>query len=318
MTARTRRAARWVLGILLAIVAAVVVVAVVVWRAPLATMAFAGRATLRWSGFEKLDVAASAGRITYFRGGGAGRPVVFVHGVNDTAGSWARIAPALVGEYRVVVLDLAGHGDSEPRQGPLSMRHLVDGVAAVVDAEARGGPVTLVGNSLGGFLVLQHAIRHPEAVVHAVLVNGAVDRGDGSHAAITLLPRNRDEARKAMDALTSPGTPRMPAFVLDDLVRRAPHSPLARLMAQPSTSFEEFSLDDRLAEVTVPVTMIWGADDRLLSLEYARRAAARMPRARLEILPGCAHVPQRECPGPFLARLRESLARVPAVAPEGA
>ena len=67
----------------------------------------------------------------------------------------------------------------------------------------------------------------------------------------------------------------------------------------------------------VPVTMLWGDDDRLLSLAYARSAAARIPGASLELLPDCGHVPQRECPGPLLARLRESLARVPARPPTG-
>jgi pimeloyl-ACP methyl ester carboxylesterase len=307
---RIRTIAKWLLVLLLGAGAAVLVVGLLIWRYPLKATELTGRSLLRWSGFEETDARWRGGRVAYFRAG-AGAPIVFVHGANDQAGGWVRVVPAFTRDHRVIVVDLAGHGDSDPREGPLAMRDLVDGLDAVLDQEVRG-PATLVGNSLGGLLVLLRALHRPDTVAHVILVNGALDRGDGTHAAITLLPKTREEARHAMEALTSPKTPRMPAFVLDDLVRRAEVSPLSRLMAQPPGSFDGFFIDDRLGEVRVPVTLLWGADDRLLSIAYARRAAARLPQARIEILPDCGHVPQRECPGPLTARLRESLARVPA------
>jgi pimeloyl-ACP methyl ester carboxylesterase len=308
-----RRVVKWLFALLLAIGAGVIVAGILLWRFPLQATVMAGRSALRWSGFEKVQAGTRFGPVTYFRGG-SGPVVILVHGANDQAGGWARVAPALARDYRLVVVDLAGHGDSAPKEGPLTIRDLVDGLDAVVDAETTGSRATLVGNSLGGFLALVHASRNAGQVAHAILVNGAVDRGDASKAAVTLLPRTREEARQAMDALTSPSTARMPGFVLDDLVRRSPTSPLARLMARPDSELREFLLDDRLPELHVPVTMLWGEDDRVLSVSYARRAASRLPNARLELMPRCGHVPQRECPGVLLARLRESLARVPPAA----
>ena len=100
-------------------------------------------------------------------------------------------------------------------------------------------------------------------MAHVILVNGA-DRSRGGRAArVTLLPKTREEAREAMDAhARARAPPRVPAFMLDDLVRRAPTSPLARLMAEPTQELERFLLDDRLVQLGVPVTMIWGEDDR--------------------------------------------------------
>ncbi len=234
--------------------------------------------------------------------------MVFLHGANDQSGGWARIAPEFTATHRVVVADLAGHGDSEPEQGRLSLRQLVDGVAAVVQAEGKGEPVTIVGNSLGGFLALVQASRNPGTVAHAIIVNGAVDRGDGMHAAVTLVPKTREEARQAMDALTSPKTPRVPGFVLDDLARRSATSPLSRLMPSLSSELGEFLLDDMLDRITIPVTLLWGADDRVLSVAYAQRAAEKLPNARLVTMPDCGHVPQRECAPQLLALMREALA----------
>jgi pimeloyl-ACP methyl ester carboxylesterase len=306
---RPRRVLRVLLAVAALLGVAALMVVVLLWRYPLSALEFAGRAALRVAGFEKMETASRAGRVVYFRAG-SGPPLVFVHGANDQAGTWARVAPAFTNAYRVVVMDTAGHGESDPQIGPLELADLVAGVEALLQAEAASGGATLVGNSLGGFLALIQAVRHPGSVGHVVLVNGAVTRGDGSEVAITLLPRNREEARRALDALTSPRTPRLPGFVLDAIARRSDASPLARLLAGPDDSLQPYLIDDRLDQLTVPVTMIWGADDQLLTVEYAERAAARMPGATLDILPDCGHVPQRECPEPLLGHLRTSLARV--------
>jgi pimeloyl-ACP methyl ester carboxylesterase len=95
---------------------------------------------------------------------------------------------------------------------------------------------------MGGWLALLYAQRHPGRVARVVIVNGAGLRGDGSEARVSLLPRTREEARAAMEAVTSPASGAVPNFILDDLVRRAPRSPLARIMAVP---FAELLLDGK-------------------------------------------------------------------------
>jgi pimeloyl-ACP methyl ester carboxylesterase len=299
---------RLFLRLLLLLVLVVVLLAVACWRRPMATMEVVGRGALRMYGFEKVSIPAPGGTITYFRAG-SGSPMIFLHGANDQSGGWARVAPEFKASHRVIVADLAGHGESDPEEGRLSLRQLVGGVAAVVQAEGKDQPVIIVGNSLGGFLALVQAHRNPGTVSHAIIVNGAVDRGDGMHAAVTLLPKNREEAREAMDALTSPKTPRVPGFVLDDLARRSATSPLSRLMPALDTELGEYLLDDTLDRITIPVTMIWGADDRVLSVTYAQRAAEKLPNARLVTIPDCGHVPQRECAPQLLALMQEALAR---------
>lgn len=265
---------------------------------PLRALELLGRSALRGAGLQKTTLAGPRGRLTVFRGGG-GPTVVLIHGVNDQAGGWARVAGPLTASFRVVVPDLPGHGESDPAQGPLTVDELMAGLALVLAQEKP--PALLVGNSMGGWLALLAAREHPQAVAGVVLVNGAAVRGP---AAVSLLPHDRDEARKAMAAVFSPNTPLPPAFVLDDLVRRAPTSPLARLLG---SSWEAHVLDGRLQDVTVPVTLLWGEDDRLLPPAYAERIARELPRARLELLPRCGHMPQRECPERLLPALQRAL-----------
>jgi pimeloyl-ACP methyl ester carboxylesterase len=100
----------------------------------------------------------------------------------------------------------------------------------------------------------------------------------------------------------------VPAFVLDDIVRRAPGSPLERLL---QSRFQEFALDGRLGEVNLPVTLLWGESDRLMPAAYAERIAKGLPIARLTPVPRCGHVPPRECPDRFLPLLEKALQTPP-------
>ncbi|MGE3844787.1 MAG: alpha/beta fold hydrolase, partial [Vicinamibacterales bacterium] len=276
---------------------------IILWRFPLAALAMAGRVALRVQGFRELSVSGPNGSISYFRAG-SGAPIVFIHGANDQAGTWARVAPAFASAYKVVVVDLAGHGDSAPATGPLPGDALFAGLDSVMDAEARE-PATLIGNSLGGWMALVYALNHPDRVVRVVSINGAISRGESQEASTVLSPTTREEARRTVSRLFSPASGLyVPDFVLDDLVRRSPTSPVTRLMAAPPASLERFLIDDRLADLRVPVFVFWGEDDGLLSLSYARQATARIPDARLEVLPTCGHMPQRECPRALLDELR--------------
>ncbi len=254
---------------------------------PMAVFEWLGRAGLRSAGFERVQLAGPRGTLTYFRAG-QGPTLVLLHGANDQAGAWVRVAPTLARSHRVLIPDLPGHGHSQPDAGLLAVTDLLAGVEALLAAESAGQPVTLVGNSLGGFLALLEAHRHPERVSHVVLLNGAAVMAGGGQ--VELLPKSREEARRALAKLTAPGTPGMPGFVLDDLVRRGPGSPLARLLQSPVA---ELALDGRLGEVRVPVTLLWGESDQLLPASYAETLRSQLPAARLVMLRSCGHVPPR-------------------------
>jgi len=273
-----------------------------------------GRAMLRGAGLERASLTGPRGDLVYFRGG-SGDSVVLLHGANDQAGAFSRIVRPLVREHRLLVPDLPGHGDSGPRDGPLSPGDLVAGVERLMEAEIGGGRATLLGNSLGGWIALVYAARHPERVRQVILLNGAAIRS-APGVAINLLPRTREEAAQALDVLTDPATPRAPGFVLDAMVRRSPGSPLARLTEAPVD--ESLFLDDRLGEIRTPVTLIWGESDRLMPVSYAEQTRERLPAARLDVLPRCGHMPQRECPEAAVAAIERALREPPvAAAKEG-
>jgi len=291
-----------VLGALLVIVGAWMV-----WKRPLTIDAWMSRSALKINGLEKAGLDTGSGRMTVWEGG-SGPTMVLLHGAGDQAGTWARTVGGLVGDHRVVVPDLPGHAKSDPRSGPIHMEQMLDGLNRVMDAYCAEEPVVIVGNSMGAWIGFLYARENPSRVTRLVAVNGGPLLEPNPQ--INIFPTTREEARKTMKGLMGPGSPQIPGYVLDDIVRRSANGPAARF-AQTAAEMGPFLLDGRLDEVVVPVDLVWGAADQLLTVDYAQRMVDVLPRARLHPIKGCGHVPQRECPLRFLDALTGALSEPP-------
>ncbi len=275
----------------------------VVWRYPLAVFNWNNRRMLKNAGFQKTQVDTAAGKQTVWVAG-TGDTLLLLHGLGDHGGSWSNIAPQLKSQYHVVVPDLAGHAESAPAEGPLSVGTVLAALSDIIDHESPGKPVILVGNSLGAWVAMLYAEKHPDRVTRLVLVDGGAVKGETP--AYAHVPSSREDARKMFDAVIDAGSPRPSDFVLDDIVRQAQHGPMAR-MAQTAPEMQQYLMDDRLATFKTPVDLLWGESDRLMPLVYAQKLRNDLIAARLTTLPRCGHVPQQECPKAFGAALAQIL-----------
>ena len=273
-------------------------------KRPLALYAWSCRRALTKAGLRQHFVPSGQGPLSVFVGG-TGPLLLLLHGAGDQAGTWAKVVPALLGGYRVILPDLAGHGDSAPASGTIEAAAIVAGLEAVIGAEAQGQPVTVIGNSLGGWMAMVLAQRHPEWVTRVIAVNGGALNGSAS--SVNLLPKSRREAQETMSQLRDPSNPAVPNFVLDDMVRRAQSSPLQRFVATANTTMGDWTLDEaELRSIQAPVTLLWGTADQLMTLGYAQRMASVLPHAELIPIARCGHIPQQEAP----ERFQETLLKV--------
>lgn len=249
------------------------------------------RGVLDASGFVQHE---DGGTVWWEGGAGEGPPVVLVHGVNDQAGSWFTVAPAIAKAHRVLIPDLAAHGDSEPKTGPVPMSLLLDRLDAVI---GKHDDITLVGNSLGGWLAMLYTLDHPTRVRHLVLeAAGGLRKPFASPVVAT----TRDEALAIIRAVHGPSF-QPPDWSVDALLQRASSSPMLRI-----TGSDDRYVDDRLADIAVPTTLIWGADDGVLPLSYAEELRDGIPGARLCVIEGAAHIPHMQQPGRFLECLNST------------
>ncbi|MBV2154087.1 alpha/beta fold hydrolase [Kitasatospora sp. SUK 42] len=125
---------------------------------------------------EELTVPVLGGDLSVLRWP-ADRPeaptVVAVHGITANGLAWYEVARRLAGRVTLLAPDLRGRGASSSVAGPYGLARHADDVAALISALG-AGPVTVVGHSMGAWVTALAAVRHPELVRRALLVDGAV------------------------------------------------------------------------------------------------------------------------------------------------
>ena len=256
-----------------------------------AEFALMTRAALAATGFTRKELDDTV----YYEGGAAGSQpaVVLVHGVNDHAGTWFRVAPTLARQYHVIIPDLPGHGESAPSEGPLPISLMVGKLTGVVRASG-APPITLIGNSLGGWLAMLYTLAHPQNVSRLILeASGGLARPIES----PVVARDRDEAMIILRNVHGPKF-EPPEWVIDALLQRATTSPMLRV-----TELMEHFVDGRLAEIAAPTTIVWGADDGVVPRAYAEALQQGIANATMQVIEGAAHIPHMQQPERFLACL---------------
>ena len=241
------------------------------------------RAALAAAGFVRMEAEG----MVWFESRADKELLVLLHGVNDHAGTWFTVAPTLAHKYRVILPDLPGHGESLPRSGPLPISMIVDSIEAILPAE----PFTLLGNSLGGWIAMLYTLRHPERVRMLILESsGGLDRP----FAVPMIATNREEADIILRAVHGPNYV-APEWVIEALLARAVDSPMLRV-----TEIPEHYIDARLGDIHVPTHIIWGADDGVVPLPYARELQRGIAGAQLHVIEGAAHIPHLQQPQRFI------------------
>lgn len=243
-------------------------------------------------------VRKTLGTMVYWTGGNSRRPpLVLVHGINEHAGTWAAAAPLLAPDYRLIIPDLAGHGESEPKTGPITYAAMVEGIASLIDHEVQAGKVTLAGNSMGGWLSMLYAFDHADRVERLVLEDAsgmAWFLGD-----VPLIPKTREEAARVLRAVHGPNADTSDAAVDALLARKNPQ--MARVAIADALAN---LVDRRLPELKMPVTLIWGRHDGLLPVAYAEALQKKIPGSTLSIIEDAAHIPHRQQPRKFVQCLK--------------
>lgn len=122
---------------------------------------------------------------------GKGTAVVLLHGFLENKTMWAELIPALSKKYRIITIDLLGHGQTEPMGYVQTMEDNADAVQAVL-SELRIRKAVLAGHSMGGYVALAFAELYPEQVRGVILINSTSIADSDERKA------NRDRAIKAV------------------------------------------------------------------------------------------------------------------------
>ncbi|WP_123959591.1 alpha/beta fold hydrolase [Corynebacterium pseudopelargi] len=262
---------------------------------------------------------------------GEGQPIIAIHGIGRGLEDWEVLAPEIVARgMQLISLDIPGFGES-PRRGDASIEGLAASMWQMIDelglgqgsgAGGEGGvaPI-LLGHSLGGLIVQAMLRQRPDAVAGLVLLAPS-----GFSQEITPIVRLAAKPVLGTRLLGLKWTPLLRAFeqatvadpgrISDAVVARAKQRVAnpdraglfadisANLLANEDREALARSAGEVARESGVPVRILWGAQDKVISSQHAAQAEAFYGQEVL-LLEGCGHMVATERPQAVLAALEE-------------
>lgn len=237
--------------------------------------------------------------------------VVLLHGLGSSSSDWAPQIAALDGRFRILTIDLRGHGRSRPARGRLRVERMADDLDATLTALAEPA-VHVVGLSLGGCVGLSLALRHPERVRSLVLVN----------AFARLAPAGLRGSLRMLERLALLAVAPMPivaAHVARGLFPR-PEQHDAYLAAVASLggnsrrdyfaairALAAFDARADLGRVRCPTLVVTGDRDRTVPRAAAEHLHRSIAGARLAVIPDSGHATPYDQPDAFNRAMVEFL-----------
>jgi 2-hydroxy-6-oxonona-2,4-dienedioate hydrolase len=268
--------------------------------------------------YKLSSTIANGLRTRFFESGEGEHAVLFLHGVNGHLDTFVRNLASHAAHYRVLAMDMIGHGFSEKPDYDYEIHHYVDHVLGFLDVmEVKR--VSLVGTSLGGWVSARIAARAPERVASLALVSSG---GLTSYS----------DVRRKLSALGSQATGGIEAvrarleFVIKDknsicedllqsrweIYRQEDYrNAIKHIMCLQEADIRQRNLlsVEELGRVRAPSIVVWTKDDPTASLEDGQKYADALPNSKLVVFENSSHMPQYEEPTRFNKMHLEFLAR---------
>ncbi len=267
------------------------------------------------------------------RFGNTGEPLLFIHGWGMHSGMWSSVLSQLAGEYRVMAVDLPGHGlsaengqwitgsgknvDSNTDDSQLTTYHL-DSLVDQLSAQFTE-PVTVCGWSLGGQLALRWAERFPEQIKRLVLVASTpcfVQRDDWLcameketlNAFAALLQKDFAVTLRRFLALQARGSEQERELLINlrHLLQTRPEPDLTALQSGLAL-LRDVDLREILPLISQPSLVVAGVRDTLTPFAASQYLATHLPFARLAAIAGAAHTPFLSHSDIFIELMRDFL-----------
>ena len=236
---------------------------------------------------------------------GAGPPLILMHGTGGHLEAYARNLPALAGRYQVIAYDYPGHGWTTVTGADLEIDDYVEHLAGLMDALVVPR-AHLAGESLGGWVAVKFAARHPGRVDRLVL-----NTPGGTMATPEVMERIRALSQAAADEPTDERIRARlewlmadPRSVTDELVaiRRGVYARpgFAESMRHilclqdPRIRARNLVTDDELAAIAAPALVVWTSDDPSGPAKAGLDMAGRLPAGEFRLIQDAGHWPQWE------------------------
>jgi 3-oxoadipate enol-lactonase len=234
---------------------------------------------------------------TYYEDQGKGKPLLLVHGACADSRLWVNQVAGLSKKLRVIAIDLPGHGKSEPLNAKGTVERYAEHAASFLK-EMKIQKATIGGISLGGLIVQQLVLKHPELFEKLIIVDSAAKIPVPKVA----LDLYRNQFEFAVKQLTPMSLSNKTARANPTIVKRHVEE---CLQTNPKVAVEDYEATDeadfteQLSEIKVPTLIIQGADDLLIRKDWVEFLHKNIKGSKLEVIPDAGHVNMIEKPDEF-------------------
>jgi len=235
---------------------------------------------------------------------GQGPPLVLLHAVGTSGAIWWQHLPRLARRFRVLAVDLPGHGKSPRPKAPVSIEAMAGALYETLQGQVHL-PAHLVGLSLGGMVAQMLAVQHPPSVATLTLCDTICEANPT--AAGLLEERARGVEQTGMGATIKPTLERWfaPGFCdrqpeVTDLIEKLLRQANPIVNAQTWRAIANFNVASRLKSLShIPALVVNGSLDTSISPDMGKRIGELLG-AELVELADCAHMAPLEAPEKFM------------------
>ncbi|MBI4258297.1 MAG: alpha/beta hydrolase [Thaumarchaeota archaeon] len=244
---------------------------------------------------------------------GDGPPIVLMHGFPLSRHMWLPQIEYLQKKFRVVALDLLGHGDSKAPETPYSMDLFAEDIVDLIKT-LNFSPAIFVGHSMGGYVLFRIYEKYPDVVKALVFMNTRAEPDSPEAKAKRFDTINRikregptpfltDFAKLLLSESTVKEHPELTEQLLSIMLKTPQHT-LTNTLAAMAERPDSVPL---LSRIVVPTLIITGAEDKIIPLEAAKTLNNGIRGSRLAVISQTGHMPNIERPDTFNEELTKFL-----------
>jgi len=235
--------------------------------------------------------------------GGTGDTIIMVHGFGGSKDNWLTFAKYFTPNYRVIIPDLPGHGDSsKPQNAKYNHMSQVERLNLFAK-ELKLTKFHLVGNSMGGNIAGNYAADYPDMVKTLALFDASGVNAPIKSEFILLLEKginplaikDADDFDKFLEFVYKK-PPQMPSFMRQYLAKQAVEAgPLNKKIGNDIWA-DTLIVESKLNKITAPTLIVWGDSDKLIHISSVPIFENNIKNSKSVIIKECGHMPMMEKP----------------------
>ena len=236
--------------------------------------------------------------------GGTGDTIMMIHGFGGSKDNWPMFAKYFTPNYRVIIPDLPGFGDSsKPGNAKYNIRSQVERLNLLA-GELKLTKFHIVGNSMGGSIAGTYAVTYPERVkTLALFDSGGVNAPVKTELSLllekginALAVKNVEDFDKLMAINFYKPFP-IPAFIKKYLAKEtAKAAPLNEKIFKEITNTDFYALEGKLDMIKAPTLIVWGDSDKVLDISSMPIFEKKIKNTKSATIKECGHLPMMEKP----------------------